>query len=251
MNSLVPIETVLVLGGTSEIGESAAHEMVRHGARSIILAGRDRGGLEATANRLRATGAGRVELVDFDAAALVTHDDVIRRAFAEFGDLDLVVIAFGVLGDQADAEQNAEAALDIVQTNFDGAVSVAIPLARELRRQGHGHLVVLSSVAAERARRANFIYGASKAGLDAFFQGLADSMAGSGVHVMVVRPGFVHTKMTEGRPVAPFATTPDAVGHAIRRGLERGAGTIWVPAKLRWVMSGLRHVPRPLFRRIT
>ncbi|MDP9325754.1 MAG: decaprenylphospho-beta-D-erythro-pentofuranosid-2-ulose 2-reductase [Candidatus Dormibacteraeota bacterium] len=247
----MPIESVLVLGGTSEIGESTAAELIRHGARTILLAGRDLDALEPVAERLRAVGANRVELIPFDAVATGTHDDIVRRAFSEFGDIDLALIAFGVLGDQAEAGQSAAVALDIVATNFEGAVSVAIPLVRELRGQGHGHIAVLSSVAAERPRRANYVYGSSKAGLDAFFQGLADSLAGTGIHVMVVRPGFVRTKMTASTPPAPMATTPDAVARAIWQGLEQGAGTVWVPGKLRWVMSGLRHLPRPVFRRIT
>jgi decaprenylphospho-beta-D-erythro-pentofuranosid-2-ulose 2-reductase len=251
MNSLVPIESILVLGGTSEIGESTAAELVRHGARRIVLAGRDLAALRQVGERLKGGGAGQVDLLAFDATATDTHDDVVRKAFSEFGDIDLALITFGILGDQDIAEQSAAAALDVVTTNFEGAVSVAIPLVREMRRQGHGHIAVLSSVAAERARRANFIYGSSKAGLDAFFQGLSDSLAGTGIHVMVVRPGFVHTKMTASSPPAPLATTPEAVARAIRRGLERGAGTIWIPGKLRWVMSGMRHLPRPLFRRIT
>ena len=127
---------------------------------------------------------------------------------------------------------------------------MALPAARRLRAQGHGTLVVLSSVAAERARRANFVYGSSKAGLDAFCQGLGDSLVGTGVRVVVVRPGFVHTKMTAGHKPAPLSTTPDAVADVVVRGLEKGAETIWAPPPLRFVMSGMRHLPRPLWRRI-
>ena len=117
----------------------------------------------------------------------------------------------------------------MIETNFVGLVSVLIPIAERMRRQGHGTIVVLSSVAAERPRRANFVYGASKAGLDAFAQGLGDALVGAGVHVLVVRPGFVRTKMTAGRAAAPFAVTPDAVADAIAGGLRSGAHTIWVP----------------------
>ena len=117
--------------------------------------------------------------------------------------------------------------------------------------QAHGTLIVLSSVAAERPRRSNFVYGASKAGLDAFAQGLGDALAGTGVDVMVVRPGFVRTKMTAGLKPAPLSTTPDAVAGAIVDGLRRGAHTVWVPPALRSVMSIVRHLPRPLFRRLS
>jgi decaprenylphospho-beta-D-erythro-pentofuranosid-2-ulose 2-reductase len=110
--------------------------------------------------------------------------------------------------------------------------------------------VVLSSVAGERARRSNFIYGSSKAGLDAFAQGLGDALHGTGVHVMVVRPGFVRTKMTAGRAEGPMATTPEAVATAIEVGLRRRSETVWVPGALRLVMAALRHVPRAVFRRL-
>jgi decaprenylphospho-beta-D-erythro-pentofuranosid-2-ulose 2-reductase len=129
-------------------------------------------------------------------------------------------------------------------------LSVGVPLANRMKAQGHGSIVVLSSVAGERARRSNFVYGSSKAGVDAFFQGLADALVGTGVHVMVVRPGFVRTKMTAGMKPAPLSTTPEAVADAIVAGLARGSTTVWVPPALRYLMSALRHVPRPLFRRL-
>ena len=105
---------------------------------------------------------------------------------------------------------------------------------RRFKRQGHGYLAVLSSVAAERPRRANFVYSASKAGVDAFFQGLSDSLVGTGIEVLVVRPGFVHTKMTTGRPALPFSTTPDKVGNAIAEAMGKGSWTLWVPAPSGW-----------------
>src|SRR5439155_2924525 len=143
----------------------------------------------------------------------------------------------GVLGDQETCEKDANAAVEVLTVNFVGAASAGLASARQLRAQGHGVLAVLSSVAGERARRANFVYGSSKAGLDAFFQGLGDALAGTGASVMIVRPGFVHTKMTEGLDPAPLATTPEAVAEAIVRGLERGSEIVWVPPALRWVMT--------------
>jgi decaprenylphospho-beta-D-erythro-pentofuranosid-2-ulose 2-reductase len=127
---------------------------------------------------------------------------------------------------------------------------VAVPVSRRLHDQGHGTIVALSSVAGERARRSNFVYGSSKAGFDAFFQGLGDALVGTGVQVMIVRPGFVHTKMTAGVEAAPLATTPEKVADAIVDGLQRGREIVWVPGVMRWVMSVLRHVPRPIFRRL-
>ena len=155
-----------------------------------------------------------------------------------------------MLGDQEEAEHDGRAAVDIVEVNYVGSVSVAVPISQRMRTQGHGTIVALSSVAGERARRSNFVYGSSKAGMDAFFQGLGDSLVGTGVKVMIVRPGFVDTKMTEGMHAAPLSTTPEAVADAIVHGLARGRETVWVPSTLRYVMSVLRHVPRPVFRKL-
>ena len=186
----------------------------------------------------------------FDATDFATHESFVATTFDRFGDFDVVLVAFGVLGDQGAAEVDGAAAVAIVETNFTGVVSVTVPVAQRLEQQGHGSLVLLSSVAGERARRSNFVYGSSKAGIDAFYQGLGDALNGKGVHVMIVRPGFVTTKMTEGMAPAPLSTTPEAVAQAIAHGLERGRETVWVPPTLRFVMSGLRHLPRPVFRRL-
>jgi decaprenylphospho-beta-D-erythro-pentofuranosid-2-ulose 2-reductase len=134
--------------------------------------------------------------------------------------------------------------------DFLGAGSLLLHCLRRLREQGTGTLIVLSSVAAERPRANNAIYGAAKAGLDALAQGLADAEADSGVRVLVVRPGFVKTRMTEGLPAAPFATSAEAVAEATVAALGSRAHTIWVPAHLRYLFAVLRHLPRPLFRRL-
>ncbi len=159
-------------------------------------------------------------------------------------------MAFGVLGDPERLSRDRDAAVDLVQANFTGAVSITVPLVERLRAQGHGTIVYPSSVAAERVRKSNFVYGASKAGLDAFAQGLGDALRGSAVRVVVVRPGFVRTKMTRGMAPAPLSTDADDVARAIVAALRSGAETVWVPAQLRLVMSGLRHLPRALFRRL-
>jgi decaprenylphospho-beta-D-erythro-pentofuranosid-2-ulose 2-reductase len=130
-------------------------------------------------------------------------------------------------------------------------VSMGLHVAGMFRSQGHGTLVVLSSVAAERARRDNFVYGSSKAGLDAFAQGLSDALVDVGARVLVVRPGFVHTRMTAGMKAAPFSTTPEAVANQVVRGLESGANVVWAPTVLRWVFAVLRHLPRGLWRRVS
>jgi decaprenylphospho-beta-D-erythro-pentofuranosid-2-ulose 2-reductase len=249
-DSLGAVQSVLVLGATSDIAHATLRALVARRTRTIVLAARDPESLAPLADELRALGAETVETLAFDALDVESHVAFIDDVFDRVGDIDLALVAFGVLGDQEQAERESDAAVDIARVNYLGPLSVGVPVAQRMRAQGHGRIVVLSSVAGERARRSNFVYGSSKAGMDAFFQGLGDSLVGSGVKVMIVRPGFVHTKMTDGMEAALFPTTPDAVAQAIVRGLERGTETVWVPSTLRYVMSGLRHVPRPIFRKL-
>jgi decaprenylphospho-beta-D-erythro-pentofuranosid-2-ulose 2-reductase len=224
--------------------------MVADRTRTVILAARKAERLQDEASDLKNRGATRVDLVEFDAVNTASHAELIDEAFAGDEDIDVALLAFGVLGDQALAERDAEAALDVVQTNFVGAVSVLVSVAKRMREQGHGAIVVLSSVAGERGRKSNFVYGSSKAGLDVFCQGLADSLDGSGVQLLVVRPGFVRTKMTKDLKPVPFSTTAPKVAAAIVSGLRSKTHTVWVPAELRWVMSALRHTPRAIFRKL-
>lgn len=249
-DALGAVQSVLVLGGGSEIALATARKLVSARCRKVVLTGRDRGALAVPAKQLEAAGANTVEIVELDALDFASHDRVLRDVFAVHGDIDLVLVAVGVLGDQELAERDAAEARRIIDTNFTGTVSMLTPTVAALRAQGHGTIAVLSSVAGERARRSNFVYGSSKAGLDAYCQGLGDLLAGTGVRVMIVRPGFVHTKMTEGMPPAPLSVDPEDVADAIVAGLGRSAEIVWVPPPLRFVMSALRHVPRAVFRRL-
>lgn len=250
-DALGSVESVLVLGGGSEIALATVRALVARRARTVVLAVRRPESLRAPVEELRAGGARTVEAVSFDAGDdAEAHVRLVDDVFDRHGDVDLVLVAAGVLGDPAVAERDAAAARAIVHTNFLGLVSAIVPCAERMRAQGHGTIAVLSTVAGERPRRSNFVYGSSKAGLDAFAQGLGDALAGTGVKVLVVRPGFVHTRMTTGLDPAPLATTPEKVAEATLDGLARGAHTVWAPPALRYVMSVLRHLPRPLFRRL-
>lgn len=249
-DALGSVQSVLVLGAGSDIAQATVRKLVSRRARTIVLAARDPESLSSFADELRALGATDVRSVAFDAHDSEKHAAFVDEVFAAAGDIDLAILAFGVLGDQDLAERDAAAAVEIAQVNYLGSVSTAVPISQRMIDQGHGTIVALSSVAGERVRRANFVYGSSKAGMDTFFHGLGDALVGTGVHVMVVRPGFVHTKMTAGMDAAPLSTTAEAVADAIVRGLERGTETVWVPATLRYLMSVLRHVPRPIFRRL-
>ena len=249
-NGVGDVQSLLILGGNSDIALATVRAFVERGAHTVILAGRDSQQLAAAAETLRRSGARTVETVPFDAEDLDAHETLIDGVFDRHGDLDVVLLAAGILGERGERQLEAADSLALARVNYLGAISVIRPTARRLTEQGHGSLVVLSSLAAERPRRSNFLYGSTKAGLDAFAQGLGDSLAGTGVHVMIVRPGFVKTKMTAGLEPAPLATTPEAVARAIAEGIRRSTSIVWVPRILRPIGLVLRLLPRGIFRRL-
>jgi len=241
---------VLVLGGTSEIALAIVGELQRRDPREVALVGRDPDALARAAEELTGAGCERALTFELDALDLDRHEQVIGEAFDELGGAEIVIIAVGVLGERGGLPDDTAGALEVLQVNTVGAGSLLIGSARRLREQGAGTIVVLSSVAAERPRRANVVYGASKAGLDALAQGLGDDLHDQGVRVLVVRPGFVHTRMTRGLAPAPLSTTPQALALDVVNGLEHRSHTVWAPSALRWLMLVMRMIPRPLFRRL-
>ena len=244
-------QRVLVIGGSSEIGLAIVRRLAGEGPVRPYLLGRDGARLRDALASLEREGLSGGEVDVVDAGDLDAHAAVIDRAFERSGGFDVLVLAVGVLGAQDGLDADPAKAAEVMRVNFEGCGSLLWHSMRALRAQSRGTLVVLSSVAAERPRASNAIYGAAKAGLDALAQGLADATAGSGVRVLVVRPGFVLTRMTEGLPRAPFATTADAVAEATVAALRGGkAHTIWVPGKLRYIFALLRHMPRPIYRRL-
>ncbi len=241
-------QKVLLLGGTSDIGLAVVRRLVARRPAQVVLAARPSDRREEARAALAAAGH-EVGVLDFEAEDTASHPAVVEAAF-EGADVDVAVVAFGLLGDQEAAWREHEAAVRTMQVNTTAAVSVGVLLAQHLSRQGHGTVVALSSVAGERPRRSNFVYGASKAGMDAFYTGLREALRPDGVRVVVVRPGFVRSTMTEGLQAAPLATDPEAVARWTVEAVERGRDTVWTPPPLRWVMSALRHVPAPVFRRL-
>jgi decaprenylphospho-beta-D-erythro-pentofuranosid-2-ulose 2-reductase len=241
-------QSLLLLGGTAEIALATAQRYATRRPLRVVLAARPSNRLEAAARRLDALGA-TVSTLPFEATDTASHPETIEKAFAG-ADIDLTLVAFGLLGDQERAWTDHATAVELAQVNYVAAVSVGVLVAQALQRQGHGALVALSSVAAERPRRSNFPYGSAKAGMDAFYTGLAEALRPSGIRVCVVRPGFVHTRMTKGLKPAPLSVTPQHVAEAIVDAVSAGREQVWVPASLRYVMSALRHLPRPIFRRL-
>lgn len=241
---------VIVLGGSSEIALAIVRELQSRAPREVALVGRDPDALARAADELRAAGCPRAVTLELDALDTASHEEIVARAFTELGGADIVIVAVGVLGERGGLPADVAGALEVLQVNLVGAGSLLIHAARRMREAGGGALVVLSSVAAERPRRANVVYGASKAGLDALARGLGDALHEDGVRVLVVRPGFVHTRMTRGLQPAPLSSTPQAVAGVVVDGLDRGAQTVWAPRPLRWLMLVVRMLPRPLFRRL-
>jgi decaprenylphospho-beta-D-erythro-pentofuranosid-2-ulose 2-reductase len=236
---------ILLLGGTSELGIAILAALRAPADTEVLLAGRDEQLLRAAGKELPY----QIATLPFDATALDTHQGVIDAAFAG-GDVDLVISAAGILVPQEVLDLDPVQAGLLVETNFTGHVTTVLAAAARMRGQGYGAIVILSSVAAVRPRKANFVYGAAKAGLDAFGRGLADSLHGSGVRVLLVRPGFVIGKMTRGMPAAPLATRPDDVAKAVAAGLAGGDAVVWVPPALRAVAPALQLIPRALWRRL-
>jgi decaprenylphospho-beta-D-erythro-pentofuranosid-2-ulose 2-reductase len=244
-------QSVVVLGGTSDIAGAALDMLIADRSRQIVLAGRDSVALEVAAARLRAGGAERVQTVVFDATEPDSAEAVVGRSFAALDDdVDLVLVAVGALGEQSTDEVDPGRVTERITVNFTWPAAAMTAAANRLRPAGHGRIVVISSVAGVRVRRANFVYGSAKTGLDGFAQGLGEALRGSGVRLHVVRPGFVFTKMTAGRSPAPFAIGPAAVAAAMLKGIERDEPVIWVPSGLRFVFTTLRHLPRSAWRRL-
>ena len=240
--------SLLLLGGTSDIALAIARKYARRGGLRVVLAARPTGRRAEAAAELTGLGC-RVQEVDLDARDHDSHAATLEAAFSE-GDIDVAVVAFGLLGDAEQAWQDPELALELAEVNYAAPVHLGVLLANRLKAQAHGVIVALSSVAGERVRRSNFVYGSTKAGFDGFYLGLGEALRGTGARVLVVRPGFVRSKMTEGMDAAPLAATPEEVADATVEAVAAKRDLIWVPVPMRFVMSGLRHVPRPLFRKL-
>ena len=235
----------LLLGGTSEIGLEILAALDAPAQTEILLAGRDEQRLAAAGKQLPYA----VRTLSYDATALDTHVTLIDEAFAD-GPVELVISAAGVLIPQEVLDADPRQAGVLIETNFTGHVTTLLAAAARMRRQGHGTIVVLSSVAAVRPRKANFVYGSAKAGLDAFARGLADSLHGTGVRLLLVRPGFVTGRMTAGMTAAPLASTPAEVGAAVAVALHGHSAQVWVPRALGPMAAALRLIPRPLWRQM-
>ena len=250
--------TALVLGGSSDIALAIIDALVGRGLERVVLAVRDPAAVESRIESL----ARRVEVatVQWDTLDIAAHRRLVERASEVLGDIDLVICAVGMLGHHAGLSMGPEAVDEMARTNFAGPAAALSAVAEHLVAQraaapsasAPATVLVLSSVAAARPRRSNYVYGSTKAGLDAFARGMGDALVGTGVRVLVVRPGFVRSRMTVGLDPAPFATDPPTVAAAVVRALGRRSANpvVWVPAKLSPLFAVFRNAPTAVWRRI-
>lgn len=239
---------VVVFGGRSEIGVEVATRLAPRA--TVLLAARRANALDAEVAAVRAAGAAAVHVREFDADDLDSHEPLVESIVAEHGPIGTAVLAFGILGDQARAEKDPAHAAAILHTDFVAQAALLTVLSTTMQAAGAGRIVVFSSIAGVRVRRANYVYGSAKLGLDGFAAGLTDALHDSGVRLLVVRPGFVIGRMTEGMAPAPLASTPGQVADATVRALGRERGTVWVPAPLALIALAFRMMPRFIWRRM-
>lgn len=243
-------QTILLLGGTSEIGLAICKRYLQNAHARIVLAAmpNDPGRDDAVA-QMKAAGARSVQLIDFEATDPDSHPKMIDQAFAD-GDVDVAIVAFGILGDAEELWQNQRKAVLAAEINYTAAISVGVLLGEKMRAQGFGQIIAMSSAAGERVRRSNFVYGSTKAGLDGFYLGLGEALREFGVRVLVIRPGQVRTRMSEHVKEAPLTVDKEYVANLAVTSAAKGKDLVWAPGAFRYVMMVLRHIPRPIFRKL-
>jgi short-subunit dehydrogenase len=239
---------VVIFGGRSEIGLELATRLAP--GATVLLAARRADKLDDEVAAVRAAGAAAVHVREFDADDLASHEPLVESIVVEHGPISTAVLAFGILGDQALAEKDPAHAAAIVHTDYVAQVSLLTVLAATMRPAGRGTIVTFSSIAGARVRRANYVYGSAKAGLDGFCSGLADALHGSGVRLLVMRPGFVIGRMTEGMAPAPFSRTAPQVADATVRALSGKRGSVWFPWQVGALAAVMRLLPRVMWRRM-
>ncbi|KAB3519225.1 decaprenylphospho-beta-D-erythro-pentofuranosid-2-ulose 2-reductase [Corynebacterium sp. zg254] len=242
-------QSIVLLGGASDMGLAVVEEFLSRGPARVVLAARAEESLDDAEARVRAAGATEVKRVEFDAVDFDSHPAVFEEIFAD-GDIDIAIVAFGILGDNEAQWTNQKLAVQAAQVNFTGAVSAGVLLADYMKKQGHGQIIAFSTVAGEMVRRSNFVYGSTKAGLDGFYRMLNEALRGSGVKVLTVRPGQVRTNMTKDLDDAPLTVDKEDVAKAIAKAVDNNKSLIWVHPLFRPIMMILKHLPLPIIRKL-
>ncbi|MGH9341614.1 MAG: SDR family oxidoreductase [Acidobacteriota bacterium] len=240
---------LLILGATSIIAQSIAREFARNGY-SLFLAGRDLQELERLAEDLKIRAQAEVHWGEFEATDYERHPEFIQGAIEALGGLTGAILCFGCLGDQELASRDFQHARRIIESNYLGAVSLLTPVAGYLETKKHGFIVGLSSVAGDRGRQSNYIYGSAKGAFSLFLQGLRNRLAPAGVQVIAAKLGFVDTRMTYGKPGIFLAASPEKIGRGVYTAVSRSRNVIYLPWFWRPVMAVLRLIPESIFKRL-
>jgi len=243
------MKKVLILGATSAIAQHVARLLAAKGA-ALYLVGRNAAQLEAVRQDVTTRGASRADVFAVDLNDVTQHEALVARAEAALGGLSAVLLAHGLLGNQAESEQRFEAAQEVLLTNFNGAVSLLTVVANRFEAQRSGTVIAVSSVAGDRGRQSNYVYGAAKAGLSAYLQGLRNRLHRSGVRVLTVKPGFVDTPMVAHLKKNALFASPEQVARGIVRAAERGKDVVYLPGFWAPIMWLIRAVPESLFKRL-
>lgn len=238
---------VLILGATSPIARLLAMRFAVEG-NSLYLAARDLGEAERLSNDIAIRTGATVKAGAFDAQDFSTHRPLIEKSIAELGGLDGVIVCFGTLGDESVAQTNADDAVATLNQNLTGAVSLMTLAAHHLEQQRSGFIIVIGSVAGERGRSRNYVYGSAKSALATFTQGLRARLVKSGVQVMTVKLGTVDTRMTWGRD-SMLVVAPEAAADSIYAAWQRKADVVFVPWFWRPIMGIVRMIPERIFKR--
>ena len=244
------MKKILVIGATSAIAEATARRFAAHGAELFLLA-RNQERLTSLREDLKVRGASSVHGEIFDANDFTCHTGVIANVIEQLGGLDLVLIAHGTLGDQKACEQDVALTLSELNTNALSVISLLTPLANHFERQGHGSIAVISSVAGDRGRQSNYIYGTAKGALTIFLQGLRNRLHKSGVQVLTIKPGFVDTPMTAAFPKGPLWATPEKVAGDIEQAISKNKDVLYTPGFWCLIMTIIRSIPEFIFKRLS
>lgn len=241
---------VLMIGATSAIAAATARRYAASGSRLMLVA-RDPARLDILAADLRVRGAERVDVLTADLADTERHAEIVTAAVDALARIDLVLVAHGVLPDQEACERDVDAALESVQVNFQSVVSLGLRLAPVLQEQGSGTFAVISSVAGDRGRQSNFVYGAAKGGLSTFLQGLRNRLWPAGVNVLTIKPGFVKSPMTAHlNGSGPLWAEPDEIADGIVRAVDKRRAEVYLPGFWAAIMLVIRCVPEFIFKRL-
>jgi decaprenylphospho-beta-D-erythro-pentofuranosid-2-ulose 2-reductase len=243
------VRKILIVGATSAIAEATSRIFAGRGD-ALYLVARKQEQLAAIAADLKVRGASKVDLEIMDANDLAAHEPMLNRAVQSLGGLDTVLVAYGTLGDQKASEASADVAVREINNNGVSTVAMLTLIADMFERQKGGTIAVISSVAGDRGRQSNYVYGSAKALVSTFLSGLRQRLSKSGVAVVTIKPGFVDTPMTAAFPKGPLWAKPQKVASDIVKAIDRRAAVVYVPGFWRLIMFIIRSIPEPIFQRL-